>query len=162
VHRILYHTGQWMSAIALIVLVSMTVTDIVLRWAFNSPIYGSNEIANFLLALTVGAGLVVTTSTRGHIKVDLVEPFLLRRFGPRYYLFTACIELLGTLLFAGLVGLYAYEASVFGEVSVVLEWPVAPVFLVSACFATLSALYIVKPCRYESRTASQIKSEELS
>lgn len=160
--RILYHTGQWLSALALMLLVTMTVADIVLRWAFNSPIYGSSEIANFLLSISVGAGLMVTTSNRGHIRVDMLEGVLLRRFGSGYQRLIDWFEVLGTLVFAGLIGFFAYESWQFGEVSVVLEWPTAPVFLVAAICAALSSLYIFKPFTFGRPANKSIESEGLS
>ncbi|MEL0613033.1 TRAP transporter small permease [Marinomonas arenicola] len=146
-HRFLYHSGQWLSALALIFLVSMTVTDVLCRWLFNSPIYGSNEIANILLTLSIGGGLVVTASTRSHIKVDLMEGLFVRLFGARYHGVTRLLESVGVLLFASIVGVYAYEAWEFDEVTVVLEWPLAPVFFITSVFSALSVLYIFKPMK---------------
>ncbi|MEH6579678.1 MAG: TRAP transporter small permease [Amphritea sp.] len=143
--RILYMSGQWLSAIAMMLLVAMTITDVFLRWVFNSPIYGSSEIANLLLTITVGAGLLVTTSTRSHIKVDMLEHYLVRRFGNAYHTINKYFEALGAVAFAGFVGLYAYEALSFDEVTVVLEWPVAPVFFVAALSSSIAVIYLFKP-----------------
>ncbi|WP_191601339.1 TRAP transporter small permease [Marinomonas algicola] len=150
-HRFLYHSGQWLSALALMVLISMTVTDVVLRWVFNSPIYGSNEIANLLLTLSIGGGLVVTASDRSHIKVDILEGTFLRMFGEKYHAFVKALEVLGTFLFAFIVGVYTYEAWEFEEATVVLEWPIAPVFFVTSVFSALSALYIFRPIKRSDR-----------
>lgn len=146
-HRFLYHSGQWLSALALMTLVSMTVADVILRWGFNSPIYGSNEIANLLLTLSIGGGLVVTTSSRSHIKVDILEAFFLRFFGEKYSAFIKVLELLGSLLFAIVIGVYTYEAWEFNEATVVLEWPVAPVFFITSVFSAFSVLYIFQPMK---------------
>ena len=147
--RFLYQICQWLSAIALIVLITMTVSDVLLRWLFNSPIYGSNEIANFLLTLSIGGGLAVTASTRSHIKVDLLEGLWLRLLGDSYYTLVDYLEAIGCLLFAAIVAVYAYEAWSFDEASVVLEWPVAPIFIITAICSAVSVLFIFKPVKSE-------------
>lgn len=146
-HRFLYYSGQWLSALALSMLISLTVTDVVLRWLFNSPIYGSNEITNILLTLSIGGGLVIAASDRNHIKVDLLENVLIGFFGDKYRHFMKILEIFGTLLFAGIVGVYAYEAWEFGEATVVLEWPVAPVYFITSVFSAISVLYIFHPMK---------------
>lgn len=140
----IYRLGQWVATIVMMLLVTMTVADVILRWVFNRPIYGANEIANMMLTLVVGAGLLVTTSRRSHIRVDLLEGLLISKLGSFYHQATRFFEAVGTLLFSAIVALYAYEAFEYDEITVVLEWPVWPVFSLAAIFSAFSFFFIFK------------------
>ena len=143
--KFLYRLGQWLATLFMSALVLLTVTDVALRWAFNKPIWGTSEMSNYLLALIICAGFFVLNNNRGHITVDLFHGLLKRLLGKAYDGFVTALELIGTLSFAGIVALFAYEAIESHEASVVLEIPVGIVFAVVAVLLLLSAVLIVKP-----------------
>jgi len=143
--RRLYQLGQWLAFLFLTLLVLLTVADVALRWVFNKPIWGAAEIGDSLLALVIGSGFFIVNNNRGHITVDLFHGVLKRWLGKKYEGFVATLELIGTLLYAGILGLFAYEALESNETTVVLDLPVGIVFSVVSFFILLSAVLIVKP-----------------
>jgi TRAP-type C4-dicarboxylate transport system permease small subunit len=141
----LYQLGQWLAVLFLTLLVLLTVADVSLRWAFNKPIWGAAEMGDVLLALIISSGFFVVNNNRGHIMVDLFHGALRRWLGKAYDGFVSALELIGTLLYAGIIGLFAYEALESNETTVVLDLPVGIVFSVVCALILLSAVLIVKP-----------------
>jgi TRAP-type C4-dicarboxylate transport system permease small subunit len=60
-------------AAPLFFIVALTFFDVFARYLFSRPVQGSAEIIQFLMALTIFAGLPLVTRHRGHISVSLVE-----------------------------------------------------------------------------------------
>ena len=123
----------------------LTVSDVALRALVNKPIWGAAEMSDFLLALSIAAGFFVANNNRGHITVDLFHGLLRRILGTAYGGFVTVTETLGVLLYAGILGLFAYEAYESSEATVVLEWPISPIFAVVALLLLLSAIYFIWP-----------------
>ena len=141
----LYQFGQWLAVLFLSLLVLLTVSDVALRWVFNKPIWGAAEIGDCLLALVIGSGFFIVNNNRGHITVDLFHGVLKRWLGKAYAGFVATLEFIGTLLYTGIIGLFAYEALESHETTVVLDLPVGIVFAVVSVFILLSVILIIKP-----------------
>jgi len=58
--------------ITLILMMLVTVADVVLRYFFNAPILGSNEIVEYLMVITGFLGLGWCAIKGGHLKVGLI------------------------------------------------------------------------------------------
>ncbi|HVC12486.1 MAG TPA: TRAP transporter small permease [Burkholderiales bacterium] len=95
---LLYRVLLGVSAALLAAMMLLTVGNVVLRYAFNMPIYGTVELTQFLMAAVVFAGFALVTRSRGHIVVTLFEPALLR-WVPRAYRFLASAVNLGGVAF---------------------------------------------------------------
>lgn len=95
---VLYRLLLWASATVLASMMLLTVADVVLRYLFNKPIYGSVEITQYLLATVVFAGLGLVTRHRGHIEVTLFEG-VLKRYVPRFYRFVSAASNLAGIVF---------------------------------------------------------------
>ena len=139
--NILYRISQWISTVTLVCMVLITVADIVLRTAFNSPIFGANEITNLMLCISIGSGLVYSSRNNGHIKVDLLAGVLEKALGRFYTGFEKTIEIVGFFVFAALIAYYGYDSLLFEEHTAVLFLPVAPVYIFSSIFAFISVLF---------------------
>ena len=53
-------------------MVLTTVVDVFLRYLFNSPILGSYELTEFMMAILVFGSVAYTMVVKGHVTVDLV------------------------------------------------------------------------------------------
>ena len=94
-----------LTGIAVCVLSAMMfliMTDVVLRYVFNSPITGSYEIIQYLMAILVSFAVVYCAYKRGHVSVDIVFDRLPPR--PR-----SIVALLGSLIVLILFILIAWE-----------------------------------------------------
>jgi C4-dicarboxylate transporter DctM subunit len=111
---------------ALTFMMLLTAADVILRYVFDSPITGSYELSEFMMAILVSSGLAYTAWHRGHINVDL----LISRTGPRSQAVVNSItSLLGVgffVLMAWRMILYAQKIRVDGYTSQSLAIPIYP------------------------------------
>ncbi len=128
----IYRIGQFIGAVSAGAIALLTVTDVVMRYFFNNAIFGAAEITNALLAILVGAGLIVVAAMRIHICVDLFDGPLRRRFPNAYPRWIFVCEVLGTAALAALLVRHAWHTISFGELTAVLEFPIGWVYAVVA------------------------------
>jgi TRAP-type C4-dicarboxylate transport system permease small subunit len=70
------------NAIAMVALAGMmflTAVDVIGRKLFNSPIMGSYELIQFMMAITIGFGLAHCGMQKAHINIDLIIMHLSKR-----------------------------------------------------------------------------------
>lgn len=106
----------WMgmlAGVALTLLAVFTIFDIVFRYVFNAPIFGSIDIIQLSLVVMTFCALPYAGRAKGHIVVDLVPDYP----SP---LLTAWRDALGKLLTAVIFGLLAWQGWLRAEESVFL------------------------------------------
>ena len=117
---------------ALLWLMLLTVVAVVMRYVFNAPILGAQDISELSLAVVVFLGIPYCGWTGGHVAVDLISTVV----GESRLRYTdTLMRLLGAVLFAVVAwqamhqGLGALE---YGEASNLVEIPHHPfMFLMS-------------------------------
>ena len=62
-----------LSAVLLFLMMALTFVDVLGRYLFNAPIYGSAEMIQFLLALTIFSALGIVNADDSHIVVEVFE-----------------------------------------------------------------------------------------
>lgn len=102
---------------------AMTGADVFLRGAFNTPIFGCEEIVAILGVVAVGFALPYAHYQKSHIGVEI----LVRRLPRRAREVLGLLTNLATLLLVGIITwrmfLYAGSLAESGEVSMNLELP---------------------------------------
>jgi TRAP-type C4-dicarboxylate transport system permease small subunit len=68
------------AATALFAMMVLTFVDVIGRYGFHRSIFGTAEIVEFLMMLTVFAGLAFITAKNEHITVTLLEALIARKF----------------------------------------------------------------------------------
>ena len=58
--------------IFLVIMMLLTVTDVLLRALFNTPVKGSLELTEYIMVLTGFLGIAWCAVNRAHVRVDLV------------------------------------------------------------------------------------------
>ena len=118
----------------------LTCSDVVARYAFNSPIKGAFELTEILLASLIFAALPLTTKAGEHIKVEFLENIanttmntLLNRFSAFVMCVTFCIFSIELWKHAGKLGQR-------GTVTNSLEIPISGVGYFAAVSSALCAL----------------------
>lgn len=128
------------SAALLFVMMILTFADVIGRYVFTAPIYGAAEMIQFLLAMTIFAGLGLVNAHDEHIVVELFEPTLDRYIAkPRRFL----VQLFSVVVMAIIafeLTEFAIEAYQQEKATVVLEWPLVVVAGTVAFFSALSLL----------------------
>jgi TRAP-type C4-dicarboxylate transport system permease small subunit len=114
----------WLAALAMVVLMLVTVCDVFLRYLFNSPIRGSYDAVESLLLVFVFNAIAAAFFGRRHVVIDLLDPAL----GPRG---TAVLIRVADLLAVLCLGLMmwamltpAQQAFDYGDVKLELRLPI--------------------------------------
>lgn len=126
--------------VLLTAIVALTFTDVVGRRLFNTPVFGSNDITEHLMALIIFSGLPLLTAQRGHLSIDLLDHWLLK---PQWRLWHKAVD----VLIAAVLGLIAWqyflaieEARDISEVSSALGIPRAWMYTFIAFTTALAAV----------------------
>jgi len=131
---------NFVSALLLFVMMTLTFADVVGRYVFTAPIFGAAEMVQFLLAMTIFSGLCLINAYDEHITVELFEPFLDRRIPKLRRIIVQSFSVVVMAIIAFQLSRFAIDAYRLGNITVVLEWPVA---LVAGTAAGLSVISLI-------------------
>lgn len=124
----------------LLLLAIGTALDVLLRYAFASPLRGFNDVVSLAGAVLLSACMPHVVASRGHIAVD----FLGQGLGPRAKAgldtFGAAVTALFFALMAWQFVRSALEMKLAAEVTPVLRWPVWPWWAAVALLISLAAV----------------------
>jgi len=71
IDRVVRFIALWAGGIFLLALTLITVIDVTMRSAFNSPILGGRDIAQFFLIIVVSASIAYSGRSGGQVVVEL-------------------------------------------------------------------------------------------
>lgn len=133
-----------LGAVILTLMMVLVFTDVFLRYVFNSPLSGSVELIEIMMALSIALGMGYTGITKGHISVEL----LVSRFSPRKQAALDVFHfLVATTLFLLMSWKTAQQALVVGRrhvTTTVLEVPIYPfVWVLSVCAGLLGLVFFL-------------------
>lgn len=121
----------WLATISSVVLALMMVfvfVGAILRYAFNAPIPGGNEVLEMASVALIMLAIPYCTLADGHVRIDLLDGFL-PRFGKA---FTEVLSItIGTVVLAYLVKSYvsrSLDALEFEDVTNMLAIPLWPFY----------------------------------
>ena len=69
----------WLAALALVILMMITVADVTLRYLLNSPVRGSYDMVESMLLVFVFNGMAAGFFMRRHVVIDLIDAAVGRR-----------------------------------------------------------------------------------
>lgn len=141
VSRFFLRIGQFI----LVLMVLTTVVDVFLRYLFNSPILGSYELTEFMMAILVFGSVAYTMVVKGHVTVDLV----ITRLPARAQAILECITCFIAFLLFGMATyrnvIHAKKVWERNDVSAELFIPISPfVLFVAIGIAVLSLVLLVQ------------------
>ena len=127
------------AAVLLFLMMSLTFVDVILRYWFNAPIPGGFEVTELMLASLIFCGIPLVTMEQEHVSVDLFDKFIpkvVHRFRDIVVLVvcTLCVSVLVWRMW-----LKARESQAYGDITSVLELPLAPVFFLGSFSLALTA-----------------------
>ena len=138
--------GNLMRVTACICLLGMsvlTVADIAGRLN-RSPIFGSEEIVTFLAVLALGLGLPYAHAHRSHIGVEVFVQLLSTRTRRRVKFFRDLLSVLFFAMVTVMMGAYARDKHISGEVSMNLGLPEhLLVYVLAGCFAVTTVAMLI-------------------
>lgn len=139
----LSHIAIYMAMGVLMVMMSLTVADVFMRYVFSNPITGTTELTEYMMVCTL-LGMAPCALQRRHINVDVVTDFL----PPRVNAVIDIITLLAGLAFIIILSWQGFAAGLY-ELSYdvrssMLNIPDFPFYVVlSFSFATLSLVMVI-------------------
>ena len=75
IDRVVRFVAFWVGGLFLLALTLITVVDVTLRTAFNSPIFGGQDIAQLFLITVVCCSIGYSARSGGQVAVELLEGF---------------------------------------------------------------------------------------
>lgn len=112
-----------LAGIALFIMMVLTFVDVIGRYGFNKSIFGTAEIIELLMVAVVFAGVAFISSGDQHIKVEILEPWIAKRF-PNVQRW--CVLIFSLIVYAALawvLGRHAFDSFGSGKTTTVLEIP---------------------------------------
>ncbi len=131
---------RWIAFVGLLCLVALalaTIADVMMRWLFNSPIHGVNDLYNLVIAVVVGAFFPITLMQRHHISIRFLGTALRGRANDWLNNFSNVALLVFLALMSWQLIKYVGEVWETGETTWILQWSVAPWWAVATAFVTL-------------------------
>jgi TRAP-type C4-dicarboxylate transport system permease small subunit len=136
------------ACLSLMAMVLITVADISGRLK-QSPIFGSEELVSFLAVLALGLTLPYAHTHRSHIGVEVFVQLLSMRVRRRLKLFREILSILFFAMVTAMIGLYARDKQLSGEVSMNLGLPEhVLIYVLAACFAVTTLAMLVDFIRF--------------
>jgi TRAP-type transport system small permease protein len=138
--RVLSWSCGLLAAVALFAIMWLTLVDVTGRKFFNQSVPGGLELTEMLMVIVIFGALPLVSVRQEHVVFDSFDhlvPAALKRLQARL------VHLVCSGLFAGLAWLLTRRAERFAEyteVTVHLQWPMAPVAWVMAVLLLLTAL----------------------
>jgi TRAP-type C4-dicarboxylate transport system permease small subunit len=129
---------SWAAVCALLLVCAAVLVDVSLRWMFNAPLHGLEDLTGLVITVAIAACMPAGMALRNHITVRALGHLL----GPRGH---ALLEVFGQCVTLSFIALAAWQLLIYtGDVakrtSPVLELPIAPVWTVTAGFVVLAAV----------------------
>lgn len=121
--KFIANMALWLGGLCIAAMGLMTVADVIMRYLFLSPLRGTSEHTQLLMAVIVFSGLVLVTREGTHIVVSLLEGPL-NRFVPKLYgriYFVA--NVLGLLFISYAMYIACVDMLEFGQETMVMRYP---------------------------------------
>ncbi|HZD90073.1 MAG TPA: TRAP transporter small permease subunit [Pseudolabrys sp.] len=136
-----------LAAIALIVMMCVTISDVTLRYIFNAPIRGAYDLVSSMLVVFVFNGMSTAFLQRRNIVIDIIDSFAHRHVITVLIRIADVLAVLMLLMFAYAMITPAMQAYSYGDRKVELQlpiwilWVVAGVGIAGAIACAAGALF---------------------
>jgi TRAP-type C4-dicarboxylate transport system permease small subunit len=114
----------WLAAAALIVMMSVTVADVFLRYAVNRPVRGAYELVEAMLVIFVFHGISTAFLHRKNITIDLIDSFAGSRLVAFLVRLSDVLSIAAVLLLTYAMIVPAMQSYAYGEVKLELQIPI--------------------------------------
>src|SRR5262249_42350870 len=137
-----------LAAVALVVMMCVTVLDVFLRYLFNSPIRASYDMVEAMMALFVFNGISTAFLQRRHIVIDIIDTFVGRRVVAFLIRLADRLTVATLLLFIYAMLTPALQSYGYGErklelgLPIYLLWAVALIGMAGAILCALGAFLL--------------------
>jgi TRAP-type C4-dicarboxylate transport system permease small subunit len=128
IDRVVREVALWCGGAVLAVLMAVIIVDVIGRYLFNAPLYGSLDLAVVLLVLAVSCAIGYGGRTGAHVTADMVTTLA----GPTFdWISGVCIKVFA----AAIVAIWSWRlfvtgqtAARLGESTQLLNIPFSPIY----------------------------------
>ncbi|MFC3722111.1 TRAP transporter small permease [Neoaquamicrobium sediminum] len=124
----------------LLLLAAMTTVDILLRWLFNAPLHGVNDVSSVVMAIVIAACIPANLAMKQNISVEVLGSI----GGTRTRRVLDVVASLFTLVFIILMAWrfvpYAEGLRETGDRTWVLGWPIWPWWMAASVLMIAAAI----------------------
>jgi TRAP-type C4-dicarboxylate transport system permease small subunit len=113
-----------LAAIALIVMMGVTIADVTLRYIFNAPIRGAYDLVSSMLVVFVFNGMSTAFLQRRNIVIDLIDSFAHRSLIALLIRIADVLAILMLVMFAYAMITPALQAYSYGDRKLELQLPI--------------------------------------
>jgi len=134
------------AAIVLFSMMTVTLVDVVGRYAFNAPLPSGYELIQLGMALLVFLVLPILTARDEQVRIDIFQRLLPPWLRPYFRLASLALSLIVILGFAWLLWRRGASFVVSGETTSNLSMPLAPLaFFIAASWVATAIIVAVQP-----------------
>lgn len=131
---------QLIASLLLFCMMALTVLDTFMRKVFAAPIASAFELTELMLTLVIFAGLPLITARRGHVQVELLEPFLSTAVRRGFDLAIDLVVTAALAVLAWQLWIKAGDQAGYGDTTSVLQIALAPITYAMAVLSGAAAL----------------------
>jgi TRAP-type C4-dicarboxylate transport system permease small subunit len=137
-----------LAAVALVVMMCVTIVDVFLRYVFNSPIRASYDIVEAMMVLLVFNGMSTAFLRRRNIVIDLIDSFAARGIVTVLIRLSDLLTILTLALFIYAMTTPALQSYGYGErkmelgLQIWILWAAALVGIIGAIVCAFGALLL--------------------
>ena len=137
-----------LASVALIVMMTVTVTDVFLRYVFNSPIRSSYDLVETMLLVFVFNGMSTAFLQRRNIVIDLIDTFAARAVVTVLIRIADLLAIVTLCMYAYAMITPAMQAFSYGDRKLELQlpiwimWAFALAGIAGAIICAIGALFI--------------------
>ena len=143
IDRIVRFVALWGGGLMIVSLMGITVIDVMLRYFFNSPIFGARDVSKLIMLTVVAFSVAYSARTGGQVSIELFSDMM----GPRIIrwteVFVRFIAMVMLIILAWRLWLSGLNASDFGEASLALEIPFGPFYFILSLGMLLYAIVLI-------------------
>ena len=153
---LLYKVVRVFGAAMLAILIGLTGFDVFMRYTFNNPVLGSNEMIQFLLGGMVFAGFALVTAHRTHIVVSIFEPFFLKRAPGLYKGLISGFNLVGIIAITYITFRYTDFQFLMQAETDILELRWGDLGIAFGVLAAIGILFGIKAVKWPRRMGTYV------
>ena len=140
--RIIAELSLWVGGICMAIMALVTVADVFMRYVFLSPLPGTGEHTQILLAIIVFSGLVLVTREGTHIVVSLFEDVLNDKLPGLFRRLFWLANVLGLVFILYVMVEAVSDMLEFEEETMVMAYPLVYLGITLVAFVVLSILQL--------------------
>lgn len=141
--RIVRSVALWGGGLMLVGLMGLTVVDVVMRYLFNSPIYGARDVAKLILLVMVAFSVAYSARTGGQISIEVFSTMMGTRMLRWTDVFVRFVATAMLMVLTWRLWHSGQNAEKFGEASLALQIPFKLFYFILAVGMLLYAAVLI-------------------